>query len=92
MYRTLRLKEEVPEDPRVLRGMLGRAVNKRADMFKDQFVILDTRTGLLSFFTDPFTGCIEAYELRFCRVFDDLDCEKCSVELPGQNKISWTWQ
>ena len=59
-------------------------------MFQDQYVLLDTRTGFINFYSDPFKSCLEEHELRYCRAITDLDQEKVSVELSGQNTIKWS--
>ena len=59
-------------DPRIIFGKLGRALttfnSKLADMFTDQFLLLDTRTGVLSFYTNNcFREPDEWYELSLVR-------------------------
>ena len=54
-------------------------------------MLLDTRTGIINFYSDPFKSCLEEHELRYCRAITDLDQEKVSVELSGQNTIKWSW-
>ena len=44
-------------------------------MFKELYVHLDTRTGMLRFFPDPYSECSEEYELRWVNVITDLDHE-----------------
>lgn len=50
---------------------------------------LDTRTGLLNFYADPYKAGLEEHELRYCRAITDLSVEQSWVELPGGNQIQW---
>ena len=54
-------------------GYLGRAISKSTNEFKNQFIKLDTRTGRMNIFEEPFSKCIEEHELRFAKVITDLD-------------------
>ena len=44
-------------------------------MFKEHFVHLDTRTGMLRFFPDPYSECVEEYDLRWVNTITDLNHE-----------------
>ena len=50
-------------------------------MFKELYVHLDTRTGMLRFFPDPYSECSEEYELRWVNVLTDLDHEEKQISL-----------
>ena len=63
------------DDPRIVKGILQKAVKRGSTMFKELFVYLDTRTGMLRFFPDPYSECSEEYELRWVNVITDLDHE-----------------
>ena len=41
-------------------------------------------------YKDRLSSCLEEHELRYCRAITDLDQEKVSVELSGQNTIKWS--
>ena len=79
IFRALQPSNEDEDDPRIVKGTLGRAVNKHGDMFQDQYVILDTGTGIINFYTDPYASCLEEHELRFCKAITDLDRDKDAV-------------
>lgn len=44
-------------------------------MFLDYFVKLDTRTGILRFYDNPYSDVIDEYDLRFPVVMKDLEHE-----------------
>ena len=69
IYRTLlprqTTNEDLPKCDHIVKGYLGRAIGKHSDMFENQFVQLDTHTGLMHIFEGAYSPCLEEHELRF---------------------------
>ena len=82
IFRVLKPKNESDIDPRIIKGELARAMNKRQEMFRKQYVLLDTRTAMIRFYyDDKYLQLDEEHELRFVRSICDLDNSIRSVSV-----------
>lgn len=93
LYRTLQPKlEEGCEysEPGVLMGFIGLAVNNNVNMFESQFVVLNTNTGKLRFYSRPYDVCLQENDMRFTKLIPLLS-DKTAVELKeNQTMVTWS--
>lgn len=75
IFKSLQPIDSIELDSRVVMGHLARAVNKQDNMFLNYFVKLDTRTGMLRFYENPYSDVVDEYDLRFPVVIKDLEHE-----------------